>query len=268
MGLTCLERVSTGIKEIDRMLAGGIPKGFIVAVVGEPGCGKTIFCLHFISAGLNEGEGGIFITTEESRESILRQAEQFNLGFEEGLREHKLVIVDALMRSKEDKYTISSLEVEELIQKIIEVKRELGYGHVRVVIDSLSAFWLDKPAMARRYSYLVKKVLSKWNMTVIVTSQYAISTSEAFGFGVEHVADGIIRFRRAVRRGVLKRYLIIEKMRQTPHDLRMYEIAIVDGKGLVVLGPTAWRKEDVALPEEVRRRILAAKDRREGEVPP
>jgi len=266
--LVTIERISTGIRDIDNILAGGIPKGFLVAVVGEPGCGKTIFCLHFVSAGLREGEKAIFITTEESKESIIRQAEQFGLGFEEGLREGKLVIVDALMRPKEDKYSISSLEVEELIRKIIEIKRELGYGHVRLVIDSLSAFWLDKPAMARKYSYLVKKVLSKWNMTVLVTSQYAISTSEAFGFGIEHVADGIIRFRRSVRNGRLRRYLIVEKMRQTPHDLRMYEVNIVDGRGLVVLGPTGLRREDVALPEEVRRRILKAKERGEGEIPP
>ena len=262
-----IERLSTGIPKLDEMLAGGIPKGFFVAVVGEPGCGKTVFCLHFVNEGIKRGEKAIFVTTEESRESIIRQATQFGMNFEEAIGKGDLVIIDALLRSRGDPYSLANLTPEELVNKVISVKKRLGFGHMRLVIDSLSAFWLDKPAMARRYSYVLKKVLYQWNFTVVVTSQYAITTSEAFGFGVEHVADGIIRFRRAVRHGVLKRYLIIEKMRQTPHDLRMYEVTIVDGKGLVVVGPTGARREDVALPESVMRRIIEASRRAREEVP-
>ncbi len=262
-----IERISTGVPEIDSILAGGIPKGFFVAVVGEPGCGKTIFCLHFVNAGITRGEKAIFVTTEESRESIIRQAAQFGMDFESAIERGDLVVIDALLRPRGDPYSLSSLDPEELVNKVISVKRKLGYGHMRLVVDSLSAFWLDKPAMARRYSYALKKVFYQWNFTVVVTSQYAITTSEAFGFGVEHVADGIIRFRRAVRHGILKRYLIVEKMRQTPHDLRMYEITIVDGKGLVVLGPTGERREDVVLPESVMRKILDASRRAKEEIP-
>ncbi|HDH07267.1 MAG TPA: KaiC domain-containing protein [Thermoproteales archaeon] len=260
-----IERLSTGIEEIDKMLQGGIPRGFLVAVVGEPGCGKTIFCIHFIAKGIENNEKNIFVTTEESRESIIRQAMQFGFDFLRAIEEGKLVILDALMR--EDEFSISTLSIEELLKKVIEVKKKLGYEPARLVIDSLSAFWLDKPAMARRYSYLVKKVLYKWRFTVLATSQYAITTSEAFGFGIEHVADGIIRFRRVVRGGVLRRYIIIEKMRQTDHDKRMYEIDIVNGKGIVVLGSTPFRREDHALPEKVLRKIVESKRRVEDEVP-
>jgi len=261
-----IERLSTGIPKLDEMLRGGIPKGFFVAVVGEPGCGKTIFCLHFVYAGLKREEKAIFVTTEESRDSIIRQAEQFGMPFEDYIDEGELIIIDALLRPKGDPYSLSTLDPEELVNKVISAKKSLGFGHVRLVIDSLSAFWLDKPAMARRYSYVLKKILYQWNFTVVATSQYAITTSEAFGFGVEHVADGIIRFRRAIKGGILKRYLIIEKMRQTPHDLRMYEVAIIDGKGLVVLGPTGARREDVALPQSVMKKIIEASRKAREEI--
>ena len=260
-------RISTGVKEVDRMLMGGIPKGFLVAVVGEPGCGKTIFCLHFINAGFKKGEKGIFVTTEESRESIVRQAEQFNFDFSQALKGGNLVIIDALMRRREDPYSLSSLDPEELVKKIIEIKKEFGYGHSRLVIDSLSAFWLDKPAVARKYSYFVKKVLTQWDFTILATSQYAVTTSEAFGFGIEHIADGIIRFRKTVRGGILRRYILIEKMRQTPHDLRMHEIDVVNGVGIVVKRATEYRREDVALPEHVRRKIVESKKIKENEIP-
>ncbi|MCD6591591.1 MAG: KaiC domain-containing protein [Thaumarchaeota archaeon] len=257
-----MERLKTGVKGIDDLLEGGIPEGFLVAVTGEPGCGKTIFSIHFINQGVLDGDRCIYVTTEESRESIIKQASQFNMDFEGAMEEGRLIIIDALM-GRDDKWSLQSLDMEGLVSKIIEAKRELGYGRARVAIDSLSAFWLDKPAMARRYSYYLKKVLSKWNFTILVTSQYAITTAESFGWGIEHIADGIIRFRRILRRGELKRFVVIEKMRQTNHSRYLHEIDIRPGIGLVVLGKAERRIEDYKLPPEVMRRILEAKRRAE-----
>jgi len=252
-----IERISTGVKKLDVALAGGVPKGFFVAVTGEPGTGKTILCLHFTWQGILDGDKCIYVTTEESSESIIKQAEQFNFLFSKAIEVGRLVIIDALMRSRSrpEGLTLKSLELEELLTKVAEAKRRLGRGHARLVIDSLSAFWLDKPAMARKYSYTVKRALAKFNMTCFATSQYAITTSEAFGFGVEHIADGIIRFRRMIRGGRLRRYLLIEKMRQTPHELRMFEVEIIDGQGMRLVGPLELRREDVALPPKVSERI-------------
>ncbi len=262
-----VERLPTGVKGLDEIIAGGIPKGFVVAVVGEPGTGKTIFCIHFIAKGLEVGEPGIYVTTEESRDSIIRQASMFGFDYSRHIDEGRLVIVDALMAERSDPWSLHSLNVEDLVNKIIEAKKYLGYGHTRVVVDSMSAFWLDKPAMARKYSYYVKRVLARWDTTVLLVSQYAVTTSLGFGFGVEHVADGIIRFRRRVIGGRLRRYIIVEKMRQTPHDTRVYEIDIVDGKGLVVLGPIDLTREEVSLPSSVIRKIAEAEARKEEEMP-
>ncbi|MDJ0269018.1 MAG: KaiC domain-containing protein [Aigarchaeota archaeon] len=262
-----VERLSTGVAGIDAMLERGIPRGFLVAVTGEPGCGKTIFSIHFINRGIEEKDKCIYVTTEESRESIVKQAAQFNMDFETAVKERSLIIIDALM-GREDRWSLNSLDVETLVSKIVEAKKELGYGRARVVVDSLSAFWLDKPAMARRYSYYVKKVLSKWDFTMLAISQYAITTSDAFGFGIEHIADGIIRFRRAVRDGVLKRYILVEKMRQTNHSTRVHEIAIKPGVGLVVEEKLEAGREDYSLPSEVMGRIVAAKKKAERSLPP
>ena len=260
-----LRRLSTGIPEVDALIAGGIPEGFLVAVTGEPGTGKTVFCLHFIARGVRECDKCVYVTTEESRESIIRQAGQFGFDFERALGEGKLIIIDALT-GLEERWSLRSLDVEALVDKVIEAKKELGPGRGRLVVDSMSAFWLDKPAMARKYSYFVKKVLSRWGFTTLAVSQYAITTSEAFGFGIEHIADGIIRFRRAVRGGVLRRFLLVEKMRQTPHSLTMHEVIIIDGRGMVVR-PARVAKEDFALPPRVVEKIARASRVAEEELP-
>ena len=252
-------RLRTGVKGFDDLIAGGIPRGFLVALVGEPGTGKTIFSIHFAWQGILDGQKVIYVTTEESRESIINQAAQFGMNFEKAIKDKKMVIIDALLRDKADEWNMLELSVEELLNKIIEAKKYLGYGDARVVIDSMSAFWLDKPAMARKYSYMVKRVLNKWNMTIVATSQYAITTSFGFGFGIEHVADGIIRFKKLIKDWELKRYVIVEKMRQTPHSLRVHEIEIIDGKGMIVKGPVEYTRDEVTLPsrvvESVRRGI-------------
>ena len=255
MGRATVPRLSTGIPKLDELLAGGIPEGFLVALVGQPGTGKTIACLHFTWAGILCGEKCIYVTTEESRESIVRQAEQFGMDFSEAVAEGSLLIIDALMREREDEWSLREVTVEELIDKVIAAKKRLGRGVRRLVVDSMSAFWLRAPVRAREQSYYVKRVLSKWRFTIYATSQYAITTGSAFGWGIEHVADGIIHFRRRIVGGRLVRYLIIEKMRQTPHDLRAWEVEIKDGVGLTLRRPLARRVEDEALPEEVMRRI-------------
>ncbi|MEM3939194.1 MAG: KaiC domain-containing protein [Saccharolobus sp.] len=257
-------RLSTGIPDFDKLVEGGIPQGFFVALTGEPGTGKTIFSLHFIARGLKDGDPCIYVTTEESRESIIRQASQFKWNFEEYL-EKKLIIIDALMREKEDKWSLTNVTPEEMVNKVIEAKQKLGYGKARLVIDSVSALFLDKPAMARKISYYLKRVLNKWNFTIYATSQYAITTSQAFGFGVEHVADGIIRFRRTIKNGELHRYIIIEKMRQTDHDKHLWEIDIINGKGIVIKSRLEERREDYALPENVKKKITESTKKNEKE---
>lgn len=258
-----IERLKTGVEGFDELISGGVPRGFFVAVVGEPGTGKTVFSIHFAWQGVLEGDKVVYVTTEESRESIIKQALQFGMDFARAVDSGKMIIIDALMRGRQDEWSLSDLDLDELVEKVLAAKKKLGYGRARLIIDSMSAFWLDKPAMARKYSYAVKRVLYKWDFTTYLVSQYAITTSQAFGWGVEHVADGIVRFRRMIKGGILRRFVLVEKMRQTPHSLVMHEVDIIDGRGMIVREPTGLRREDFALPEHVRRKIVESRRRDE-----
>ncbi|MFP3143532.1 MAG: KaiC domain-containing protein [Caldisphaera sp.] len=260
MSLVKIERLATGVIGFDKLISGGIPRGFFVAVVGEPGTGKTIFGIHYSWQGIKENDKIIYVTTEESRESIIRQAKMFGMNLDEAVDNNKMIIIDALMKSTNDEWTLTETDVDELVKKIIDAKRKLGYGRARLVIDSMSTFWLDKPAMARVYSYNIKRVLYKWDFTALLTSQYAITTSSAFGWGVEHVADGIIRFGRRISNGELKRYVLVEKMRQTPHDLRVHYIKIEDKVGMRIEEATNLRHEDISMPDKLKKKIQDNKD--------
>jgi len=120
----------------------------------------------------------------------------------------------------------------------LEVAKERGTPerHVRLVIDSMSAFWVDRPVMARKYSYQLKIATHRDNVTALLTSQYAPTTGQAYGFGLEHIADGVIHIwmddvetAREVRR-----HLIVVKMRMTNHSRKAFDLEIETGKGLVL----------------------------------
>ena len=60
------DRISTGMKELDRVLGGGIVPGSLVLVGGDPGIGKSTLLLQ-VCCNLSHKEGKIlYISGEES----------------------------------------------------------------------------------------------------------------------------------------------------------------------------------------------------------
>jgi KaiC/GvpD/RAD55 family RecA-like ATPase len=74
-----MERVPTGIDELDVKLSGGYPKGKAILVTGALGAGKTIFGIHFLYKACMDGRMCVDIATEESPEDILMQAKILGL---------------------------------------------------------------------------------------------------------------------------------------------------------------------------------------------
>ena len=58
-------RLSTGIRELDALLGGGIPEGDSLLVAGPSGSGKSVLGTQFIAEGLRQGEPGIVAIFEE-----------------------------------------------------------------------------------------------------------------------------------------------------------------------------------------------------------
>lgn len=267
-----LVRISTGIKALDEALEGGIPKGSWVAITGEPGTGKSIMCMHFAWAGLHAGDPVVYVTTEAEFRDIVRQAKMFNMDFESykihdisGRQElaepPDIVVIDIfgllkIARQMTEqaqqeaeaarKRRYAALDIQTLIAAIHEAYRILSvlrdekakspYKHVRLIVDSLSAFWADKPAMARKYSYDLKIATHRENVTAYLVSQYAMTTRSTFGFGLEHIADGVFHLwmEDVESTKEVRRHMIIKKMRMTDHRKTAFKLDILPGKGVML----------------------------------
>jgi KaiC domain protein len=228
--------------------------------------------MHFAWAGLNAGDPVVYVTTEAEFRDVIRQARMLGMDFEkfktydiasraEPSETPNIVVIDIfgllkiarqLSESQEEGEEVARrrrfavLDIETLTAAIHEAYRTLGvlreekartpYRHVRLVIDSISAFWADKPAMARKYSYELKIATHRENVTAYLVSQYAMTTKSTFGFGLEHIADGVLHLWMddVESSKEVRRYMIIKKMRMTNHARTAFKLEIVPGKGVVL----------------------------------
>lgn len=70
------ERISTGMKELDRVLGGGIVKGSLSLVGGDPGIGKSTLLLQVCKNLTAAGKKVLYISGEESLRQIKMRAQR------------------------------------------------------------------------------------------------------------------------------------------------------------------------------------------------
>ncbi|MCR4615179.1 MAG: DNA repair protein RadA [Clostridiales bacterium] len=72
------QRYSTGLNELDRVLGGGIVKGSLILLSGDPGIGKSTILLQ-ICQSLAQGLNVIYVSGEESSHQIKLRAKRLNV---------------------------------------------------------------------------------------------------------------------------------------------------------------------------------------------
>ena len=71
-----VERISIGIKEVDRVLGGGVLSGSMILLGGSPGIGKSTLALQTLSAFT---KNVLYASAEESEEQIALRAKRLNV---------------------------------------------------------------------------------------------------------------------------------------------------------------------------------------------
>lgn len=73
------ERLDTGLPELNRVLGGGLIKGSLTLISGDPGIGKSTLLLQCAGAIAKEYGKVLYVSGEESEEQIKMRADRLNI---------------------------------------------------------------------------------------------------------------------------------------------------------------------------------------------
>jgi circadian clock protein KaiC len=225
-----LDKVPSGIVELDTILGGGFPSRSLLLLSGNPGCGKTIMATRFLCHGASEcGEKGVYVSFAENQEDYYKNMTQ--LGMDMKTLEEK-----GLFKFLD--YPTMPAGMAEAATDILKVVTE--FGAKRVVIDPLTAIFhgLTREESRTFLHMVFGKMVKNQGVTTVLIGEIPYGESRT-GFGVEEfVADGVIILRQVRTATSEKKILDIVKMRGVPVERSVFEYLIdkrYRGIGIIML---------------------------------
>jgi circadian clock protein KaiC len=188
---TTAGRLSTGIEGLDEITYGGFVPRRNYMIRGAAGSGKTILGFHFLQAGIDAGEVGLFVNLEEDLEDLEANAAAF--GFDTDAIDFLDLSPTADVFVEDQSYDVfeaAAVEQEPLREALVERVEDVNPD--RVVVDPLTQFrYLSADDYQFRKQVVgLMRFLEQRGATVVFTAQDARNqpTEE-----LEFVADGTIR---------------------------------------------------------------------------
>lgn len=235
--LKSLAKTKTGIKGLDEITGGGIPKGRPTLVCGAAGCGKTLMATEFIVRGALEfGEPGVFMAFEEKADEL--EMNVASLGFDlPKLQKEQLVKIDHVHIDKSEIEETGEYDLDGLFIR-------LGYAidtikAKRVVLDTIENLFsgLNNQAIIRAELRRLFGWLKEKGVTAIITGEKGEGTLTRQGLE-EYVSDCVIQLDHRVSNQISTRLLRIIKYRGSIHGTNEYPF-LIDEDGISVLPITS-----------------------------
>lgn len=202
--------ISTGSKEFDIMMGGGIKSGGITEVYGEYGSGKTQvahqLCVNVIKQFKDRGEVAqvIYIDTENTFTPVRIRQMARGVGIEEDYVLENIKVIQAF---NSDHQTLLAEEAEKLIKRGDPVKM--------MVVDSLMAHFraeyigrgtlADRQQKVNKHMRTLQKTADLYDIVVFCTNQVSASPGVFYGNPIQAIGGNIVghnsRERIYLRRG-------------------------------------------------------------------
>ena len=235
--LNTLPKTPSGIRGLDEITAGGLPKGRPTLVCGAAGSGKTLMATEFIVRGALElGEPGVFMAFEEKAHEL--EMNVASLGFDLAkLQKDGLIKIDNVEIEKSEIEETGEYDLDGLFIR-------LGYaidsiGAKRVVLDTIENLFpgLDNQAILRAELRRLFGWLKDKGVTAVITGEKGDGTLTRQGLE-EYVSDCVILLDHRVSNQISTRLLRIVKYRGSVHGTNEYPF-LIDEDGISVLPITS-----------------------------
>lgn len=169
------KRISTGIKEFDRVLGGGIVEGSLVLISGDPGIGKSTILLQ-ICEFLGKNKYVLYVSGEESANQIK-------------LRANRLGVVT------ENLSVLAQTDVGIIIETIKSEKPDV------VIIDSIQTMLYDEctssagsVTQVRECTNIFMRTAKSFGIPILVVGHVNKDGAIAGPKVLEHIVDTVLYF--------------------------------------------------------------------------
>jgi circadian clock protein KaiC len=229
-----LPKSLTGIKGLDEITNGGLPRGRPTLVSGSAGAGKTLFGIEFLVRGATEfGEPGVLISFEETLTDLGKNAASLGFDLNRLIAEKKL-FVDHVHISRSEIAETGEYDLDGLFIRIADAVQRVGAK--RIVLDTIEALFseLPNPGILRAEIRRLFGWLKQKGLTALITAERDRPDTLTRHGIEEFVSDCVIVLDHRIREEISTRRLRIVKYRGSTHGTNEYPF-LIDEHGISVL---------------------------------
>jgi len=232
-----LEKCPTGIRGLDVITGGGLPRGRPTLVCGGAGSGKTLIGMEFLVRGIQQhDEHGVFMSFEERATDLAENVASLGYDLNTLIADKKLVI-DQVTIDRGEIMETGEYDLDGLFIRLSAAIDEVGAR--RVVLDTIETLFaaltsthIIRSELRRLFGWLKEK-----GVTAIVTGERGDGTLTRHGLE-EYVSDCVIALDQRVIDQIATRRLRVVKYRGSAHGTNEYPF-LIDEQGITVLPITA-----------------------------
>ena len=222
-----IPKCPSGIRGLDEITGGGLPRGRPTLVAGSAGCGKTLFAMEFLVRGaLEHGEPGVFMAFEENVQDLAQNVA--SLGFDlVDLAARKKLLVDHVVIERTEIQETGEYDLEGLFIRLGHAIDSIGAK--RVVLDTIESLFagLSNEAILRSELQRLFRWLKGKGVTAVITAERGETTITRHGLE-EYVADCVIMLDHRVTEQVSTRRARVVKYRGSRHETNEFPFLIGD----------------------------------------
>ena len=231
-----LPKAPSGIKGLDEITEGGLPRGRSTLITGAAGCGKTLLGMEFLVRGARDyGEPGLFMAFEENDDDLTENMHSLGFDLDEMAR-RKEILIDAVQIERHEIEEAGEYDLEGLFVRLNHAIDSIGAK--RVVIDTIEVLFASlSEHILRSELRRLFRWLSNKGVTAVITAERGEGTLTRHGLE-EYISDCVILLDHRVNEQVLTRRLRIVKYRGSSHGTNEYPF-FIDSNGITVLPITS-----------------------------